>query len=109
MRHADDQLFHAQLAAALQDLFERRHQRLAAIEAEALGAGIALVAEALEHFGIGQALQDGALAGQREFGLVARHLDARLDPLALLELLDVHVFDADLARNRSPSGRRGSP
>ncbi len=33
----------------------------------------------------------------RELGLVARHLDARLDPAALFELLDVHVLDADLA------------
>ncbi len=100
MRHADHQLFHAELAAALDHLLERRDQRFAAIEAEALGAGVALVAEFLEHLGIGQALQDRALAHHREFGVVARHLDTRLDPLALLELLDVHVFDADLVRIR---------
>src|SRR5208282_1105291 len=80
-----------------QDLLQRRNQRLAAFEAEALGAGVALVQETLEQLGRGQALEDGALAALGEFGLVARHLDARLNPLALLELLDVHVFDADMA------------
>ena len=39
MRHADDDLFDAEIAAALDDLLERRDQRLAAVEAEALGAG----------------------------------------------------------------------
>ncbi len=96
MRHADHQLLHAELAAALDDLLEGGDQGLAAVEPETLGAGVALVAEALEHLGIGQALQDRALARDGEFGVIARHLDARLDPLALLELLDVHVFDADL-------------
>ncbi len=96
MRHADDQLFHAELAAALDDLFERGDQRFAAIDAEAFGAGVALVAKALEHLGIGQALEDRALAGDGELGVIARHLDARLNPLALLELLNVHVLDADL-------------
>ncbi len=62
MRHADDKLLHAELAAALQHLLQRRDQGLAAVEAEALGAGIALVEEALEHLGDGEALQDRALA-----------------------------------------------
>ena len=62
MRHADHQLLHAELAAALDDLLQRRDQRFAAFEAEALGAGVALVEEALELLGRGQALEDGALA-----------------------------------------------
>src|SRR5260370_38039665 len=97
MRHAQDQLLQAELPAALDHLLEGGDERLAAFEAEALGAGVAAVEEALEHLGLGQALQDGALALAGEFGLVARHLDARLDPLALLELLHVHVLDADMA------------
>jgi hypothetical protein len=35
--HAQHDLLHAEIAAALDDLLERRDQRLAAIEAEALG------------------------------------------------------------------------
>ena len=45
MRHADDDLLEAELAAALDDLLERRDQRLAAVEAEPLGAGILDVEE----------------------------------------------------------------
>ena len=48
MRHADDDLADAKLAAALDDLLERRNHRFAAVEPEALGAGIFEVEEALE-------------------------------------------------------------
>ena len=41
--HADDDVLHAQGAAALDDLLQRRHRGLGAVEAEALGAGEALV------------------------------------------------------------------
>src|SRR3546814_9654866 len=61
-RHADDHLLEAEVAAALEDLLQRRNHRLAAVEAEALGAGVFLVEELLEDLGCGQALQDGALA-----------------------------------------------
>jgi hypothetical protein len=36
--HADDDVLEAELPAALDDLFERRNQRFAAVETEALGA-----------------------------------------------------------------------
>jgi hypothetical protein len=39
MGHADDDVLHAERAAALDDLLQRRDQRFAAVEAEALGAG----------------------------------------------------------------------
>jgi hypothetical protein len=54
MRHADHDLADAELAAALDDLLERRHDRLAAVETEALGAGIFHVEEAFERFGLDQ-------------------------------------------------------
>ena len=38
--------------------------------------------------------------------VVARHLDARLDPLALLEVLDVHVLDGDVAAIDEPQRRQ---
>ena len=65
MRHADHDLVDAELAAALQDLLQRRDRGLAAVQAEALGAGIFAVEEALEDLGRGQPLQDRALAAWR--------------------------------------------
>src|SRR3546814_9981169 len=53
VRHADDHLLEAEVAAALEDLLQRRNHRLAAIEAEALGAGVLLVEELLEDLGRG--------------------------------------------------------
>src|SRR3546814_8222220 len=95
MRHADDHVLEAELAAALQDLLEGRDHRLAAVEAEALGAGVLLVEELLEDLGGGQPLQDGPLAVDREIGLVADGLDALLYPGLLGRVLDVHELDAD--------------
>ena len=60
MGHADHDLLDAELAAALQDLLQGRDQGLAAVQAEALGAGIFLVEEPLEGLGGGQALEDRA-------------------------------------------------
>ena len=57
MRHAEDDLLHAELAAALDDLLQRRDQRLAAIEAEALGARVLDVEELLEAFRLDQLLR----------------------------------------------------
>ena len=80
MGHADHDLLDAELAAALEDLLERRDHRFAAVEAEALGAGVLDVEEALEPLGLDQPLEDGALALGGELGLVADALDALLDP-----------------------------
>ena len=54
MGHAERDLLQAELAAALDDLLERRDHRLGAVEAEALGAGIFDVEEFLEAFGLDQ-------------------------------------------------------
>ena len=62
MGHAEDDLVEAELAAALDDLLERRDHRLAAVEAEALGAGVFDIEEVLEPFGLDQLVEDGALA-----------------------------------------------
>ena len=48
MRHAEHDFLHAQLAAALDDLFHRGDQRFAAVETEALGAEEFHAAEFLE-------------------------------------------------------------
>ena len=60
--HADDDVLHAERAAALDDLLQRRDQGLAAVEAEPLGAGEALGQEALEALALDQLLEDRDLA-----------------------------------------------
>ncbi len=95
MRHADDDLVQAELAAAFDDLLERRHHGFATVEPEALGAGIFHVEEALEAFGLDELFQDRRLALQREADLPA--FDTILDPGALLGVGDMHVLDADMA------------
>ncbi len=96
VRHPDDELLHAELAATLDDLFERRDKRFGALDPEPLRARIALVQKALEGFRHSQALEDGALALGGEVGLVAGSFDSFLDPRLLGRVLDVHVFDADM-------------
>src|ERR1700759_5705877 len=80
MRHADDDLFDAERAAALDDLLERRDHRLAAVEAEALGAGELQVAELLEAFGFDELVEDRALALAGKVDLLVAALDALLQP-----------------------------
>jgi hypothetical protein len=62
MRHAEHDFLEAQLAAALDDLLQRGDHRLAAIEAEALGAGIFHIEELLEALGLDQLVEDRLLA-----------------------------------------------
>src|SRR6202022_3323037 len=56
--HADHKLTDAELAAAAQDRFERRHQRLGPFDAEPLGSGIAAVEKPFEGLGGGQRSQN---------------------------------------------------
>src|SRR6185503_16549703 len=95
MGHADDDFLHAQRAAALDDLLQRRDHRLAAIEAEALGAGELQIAELLEAFGLDQLVEDRALALAGEGNLLIATLDALLDPGLLRRIGDVQEFDAE--------------
>ena len=83
MGHAQGDLFEAELAAALDDLLERRDHRLGAVEAEALAAGVFDVEEILEALGLDQLAEDRALAFLGELDLLVRPLDALLDPRLL--------------------------
>ena len=94
MRHAEHDLLHAEIAAALDDLLERRDQRLGPVEPEALGAGELDVAELLEALGLDQLVEDRALALAREGDLLVGAFDALLDPLLLVGIRDVHELDA---------------
>ncbi len=95
VRHADDDVAHAERAAALDDLLERRHAGLAAVEAEPLGAGEAPGEELLETLGLDQLLEDGDLAFRREADFLVATLDPLLDPRLLGGVGDVHVLHAD--------------
>ncbi len=94
MGHAEHDFLHAEIAAALDDLFERGDQRFGAIEAEALGAGELEVAELLEAFRLDQLGQDGPAAFRGEGDLLVRPLDPLLDPGLLLRIGDMHELDA---------------
>src|SRR5271169_1175883 len=95
MRHADHDLAHAERATALDDLFQRRDHRFAAVDAEALGAGEFDVAEFLESLGFDELIEDGALAFGREGNLFVGALDAFLDPAFLRAVRNVQEFDAE--------------
>ncbi len=77
----------------LEDAVEQRDDRLAALEGEPLLADVLGLQERLERLGGVEPAQDAQLL--RAVGLRVRALDPRLDPLALLGVLDVHVLDAD--------------
>ncbi|MPL74173.1 hypothetical protein SDC9_19983 [bioreactor metagenome] len=95
VRHAEDHLFQAEVAAALDDLFHRRDQRFAAIKAEALGAHVFHVQELLEALGLDQLVQDGAAAFPGELDLLAVALDPLLQPAGFLGVRDVHVLQRE--------------
>ncbi|OWK18647.1 hypothetical protein AJ88_00180 [Mesorhizobium amorphae CCBAU 01583] len=95
MRHAEHDFLEAELAAALEDLLQRRDQRLAAVETETLGTLVLDVDELLEAFGFDQLLQDRLLAGSGEGDLLVGAFDARLDPGLLLGVGNVHELDAE--------------
>src|SRR5689334_8249383 len=95
MRHANNDLLKSELPAALNHLLERRHQGFAAVQTEALGAGIFYIEEALEDFGLNQFLQDRLPPLLGEAYLVAFH--AVLDPRPLFGIRNVHVLGADMA------------
>src|ERR1700754_4084055 len=95
MRHADDDILYAEIAAALDDLLERWDERFRAVEAEALGAGEFEVTELLEAFGFHQLHQDRAATFAGEADFLIRTLDALLNPGLLCRIGDVHEFDAE--------------
>src|ERR1700755_2075914 len=95
MRHADNDFLYAEIAAALDDLLQRRNQRFSAVQAKALGASELDVAELLETFGLDELVEDRAapLRGERDF--LVRPLDAFLNPRFLRGIGNVHELDAE--------------
>ena len=96
--HADDDLVQAGLGGRVDDRVEQRDDGLAALQREALLADVLRLQEGLEGLGRVQPAQDAQLLLALRLGV--RALDAVLDPLALLRVLDVHELDADGAAVR---------
>ena len=95
VRHADDHLLDPEGAAALDDLLHCRDQRLAAVEPEALGAGVLDLQELLETLGLHQLVQDRPAAALGEADLLAVAFDPLLEPGRLLRVGDVHVLERE--------------
>src|ERR1700733_4028539 len=95
MRHADDDFLHAEIAAALDDLLERRDQRFSTVETKTLGAGEFEVAELFETLGFNKLVEDRAASFARERDFLVRTLDALLNPGFLRGVGDVHELDAE--------------
>jgi hypothetical protein len=101
--HAEHDVLHAEMAAALNDLLQGRDHGLAAVEPEALGAEEFEPAEFFEDLGLDQLVEDCLLAFRREGDLLVAALDPLLQPQALLGIVDVHVFVADGAAIGAPA------
>ena len=97
MRHADDELAHAHLAAVLDHALKRGDHRFAAVEPEALRADIFLAEEFLPLLGFDDLVEDRLLAVGGKFDRLVLALHALLEEAALLDVGDVHVFEADIA------------
>ena len=92
MGHADDDVAHAESAAALDDLLHRRNQGFPAVEAETLGAGVLDVKEFLEFFRMHQLVEDRLASALGEGDLLAEALDPFLQPCRLGRVRYVHVL-----------------
>ena len=98
VRHAHHDLLHAVGGGGVEEERQHRDQRFRPFEAEALLPEELRVQEALEGLGRVEPREDLDLLVVVNVGV--RALDVLLDPVLLIGLLDVHVFDADRARVR---------
>ena len=113
MRHADHEFAEAELGAAPEDRFERRHQQLGAFEAKPLGAGVTAIEEALEGLGPGQARQNSFPFGRGRRRPGVPPLEFVLEEGAFGQHLNMHVLDADpaaigLAQQRQELAQTGA-
>ena len=98
VRHAQHHVGHARVGRFGAERVEHGNEGLGTFEAEPLLPEVLGVQEPLERLGRVEPFEDSQLLGG---GDDRRHaLDACLDPLLLVGLLDVHVLDADRARVR---------
>src|SRR6202000_3400543 len=81
--------------AALDDLFQGRDCGFAAVETEALGAGVFDAEEFLEALGFREALENRLFTFFGKVRVETILLEAVAQPHALREILHVHVLDTD--------------
>ncbi len=82
MRHAQHDLGHLQPRRLLHQRVEQRHERLAALQREALLPGVARLEELLEHLRGDEPLEHRAALVGAQLGMVAPRLHALLQPFA---------------------------
>ncbi|QTK80393.1 hypothetical protein AT6N2_C2847 [Agrobacterium tumefaciens] len=93
--HAENDFLEPFLAAALDNLLERRDERFTAIETETLGALEANVEELFVTFGFDQLRQDCLLAFGCKGNALIRAFDTFLNPGLFFRAGHMHEFDAD--------------
>ena len=98
--HADDNLLHAALAGVVHELIHRGNEAFAAFEREALLADVLGVEKTLEPLGLGELLQDMALALRIIRRGAAHGLKTLLDPALDRRIGHVHVLCPDRAAVR---------
>ena len=102
MGHPEDDLANPVLAAIFDHALQRRDHRLAAVQPEALGADIFAGEELLPLLGLDHLLEDRLLALGREADLGVAALHPLLEEAALVDVVDVHIFEADIAAIIAP-------
>src|SRR5690606_3130109 len=90
--HADDDVLDAVVDAAVDEGFHAGHQRLAALETEALVVGVLCRQEGLEARAPDKTVEDPALLVDRVLERLG-HLDALAQPVALFPVGDVDELD----------------
>ena len=93
--HADIDLLDAVLAAIFDHRFQRRNRALAAVEPESFRADIFAREKLFPLLSFDDLGEDRLLALGRELDLGVLALDPLLDEAPLLQVVDVHIFDAD--------------
>ena len=106
--HADGDLLHPRGAAIFDDRFQRGDGAFAAVEPEALGADVLFGEEFLPLLAVDDLLQDRLLAFGREGDRLVLALHPLLQEAAFLKVVDVHIFQADMAAIIGLAARRRS-
>src|SRR5258708_15685429 len=97
VRHAHVDLTDSSKTTIFDHCLERWNGALSAIESEALGANIFAGEELLPLFGMDHLGEDRLLSLGREGDLGVLALHSFLEETALLKVVDMHIFEADMA------------
>ena len=113
VRHAEDGLFDARLAALLHHVIEQRDQAIAALQREALLPDILAAQVSFQPFGRGHLPEDILFLINRKFSSDLRGLEVVLQPPALLRVRDMRKLGADrvhvnLRQRRENRAQRGA-